>query len=573
MPKGVLALLSRLLPAADWLSRYDRGNLSHDVSAGVAVGAMLVPQSMAYALLAGLPPVAGLYASVIGPVLYSLLGSSRHLSVGPVATDSLLVHASVSPLAEPGTMQYLAAAALLALMAGAFQILFGLLRMGFLSHFMSGAVIGGFTTAAAIVISISQLKYLLGVSVPSSNSAFATLVAVGQRLGQAHGPTLIIALTSMAALVLLRRVAPRFPAPLAVVLLAALSVNAWHLEAQGVQVVGNIPAGLPTPQVPSLELPLVQLLLPRALILALISYGESIAVAQTLAVRSNYRVRPNQELTALGTTNVLNSLVSGYFVTGSFSRSAVTHGVGGRTQLAGAVTGGTVLLAVLLLTPLFESLPQAVLGALVIVAVSGLLDFGQARSLYHLRRADAWTWVITFVATLLLDVQKGLLAGILYSLIVFIWRSSHPHMAELGWVEEEQGFRDLERYPEAETYPEGLILRIDSRLYFANMGFVEDQLREKLTGRLGVEWVVLDMSGVNDIDSTSMAALERLVGDYHKRGIHFSLANMKGPVREMAERAGWDATGTSQIRRVTVVEALHQLGIDERKDHRPSSHI
>jgi sulfate permease, SulP family len=557
---GAAAILGRLIPATQWLAGYRRADFRRDLLAGLTVGPMLVPQGMAYALLAGLPAVSGLYASIVGPVFYALFGTSRHLAIGPIATDSLLVRASLSPILTPHAPDYILAAGLLALLTGLIQLALGLLRGGALSHFLSTAVIGGFTTGAAVVIIATQLRALLGLRLAPANSVLGAVADVLSHANQTHLPTVAISVASLVVLMACRRRAPRFPAAMLLVLAGAAVVYLARLDLAGVQVVGAVPGGFPPLTVPPVSAPLLRTLLPRAAILAVIGYGESIAIAQNLAARAAYRIAPNRELVALGVCNASVGLLSGFNVTGSLSRSALTFTSGGVTPAASCWSAAVVLATACFLTPLFRYLPAAILAAIIVVAVTALMEPSRPRYLFRMAGAEGWTWIITFLVVVACNVQTGLLAGVAFSLLAFVWRSAHPHTVEVGWVEDEQGFRDLARYPRAETYPEGLILRIDSRLYFANMGFVEDRIREPLAHREGIQWVVLDMSGVNDMDTTALATLERLINDYGKQGVHFCLANMKGQVRELAEKAGWDTSGVCEIRRVTVMQALAHLG-------------
>ncbi|HUT92441.1 MAG TPA: sulfate permease [Thermoguttaceae bacterium] len=552
-------MIEKIVPAWGWLRRYERGHLRADLLAGLTVAVMLVPQAMAYAMLAGLPPVVGLYACVAPLMVYALFGSSRQLAVGPVAIISLLVAAKCSALAKPGSQEYLTLVLLLALLVGLAQLALGLLRAGFLLNFLSRAVIAGFTSAAALIICFSQLKHLLGIPLAQGDSVFTLAAEAAVRIGQTSPITLAVGGASIAVLALFRKRWPRFPSAMTVVILATLLVWLLRLDTHGVAVVGAVPGGLPGFSPPKLDWHAASSLAPTAITIALVGFLESIAIAQSIAAREKYRVDPNQELRALGLANVAAGLFSGYPVTGGFSRTAVSYSAGAKTLLASLVTAAAVVLTLLFLTPLFHYLPKAVLAAVVIVAVVGLIEVKEGLRLYKVKRADGVTFLVTFLATLILDVEPGVLTGVALSLALFVWRSSRPHMAELGYVAEEGVFRDLARYPNARTYPNVLILRVDASLYFANARFVEDRLRQRLAERQDVAWVLLDMSAANDIDATAVSTLEELIDDYQPRGIGFAFAGMKARVRDLVARAGWKAKYGKRVEYASLKQALEDV--------------
>lgn len=553
-------LLSRFVPAWEWLRRYRRADLTGDLAAGGTQAVMLVPQAMAYAMLAGLPPAVGLYAAGLPLLAYALFGSSRQLAVGPVAMISLLVARGLAGHGEPGSPAYLHAALVLALLVGASQLLLGVLRLGFLANFISHAVISGFTSAAAIIILLSQLKHLAGFPAPSVHGAVPLALGVCRHLLEANPVALALGLGSLALLVLARHYKPRFPAPMLVALLATLLVHFLGLERFGVAVVGDVPAGLPPLGYPSPTQQLVLELLPLALTISFVGYMESIAVAQMIAARERYHVDPNRELGALGLANLVAAACGGYPVTGGLSRTAVNYQAGARTGLASMLAGTLVLLTVLFLTPLFHDLPQAVLAAIVVCAVVSLIDVPEARRLWRLKRADAVTLLLTFGVALLWDVDKGIMVGAVFSLLLLLWRSSHPHTAELGYLAGEGVYRNLRRYPEARPAAGVLILRVDAALYFANTGFVEQCVRRRLLEQPDTRWVLFDLSGVNDMDAVALTALEELQEDFSGAGVRFAFANMKGPVRDLAERAGWPERFGEQWSHASISHALRAMG-------------
>jgi SulP family sulfate permease len=549
-----------VIPAFAWLTQYDRSNISKDLFAGLIVAVMLVPQGMAYAMLAGLPPVMGLYASAFPLVAYALFGSSRQLAVGPVAMISVLVFSGISKLAQPGSEQYISLVLLLSLMVGVSQVAMGFLRMGSFINFLSHAVIGGFTSAAAIVIALSQLRHLLGIKLPAAHSVFHVVVEAGHRIGEIHPITVAIGLTSIALLLFFRWKIPHFPAPLLVVAGSALVVDVLRLDGLGVNIVGHVPKGLPALSLPAIRLDSLGMLLPTALTVLFVGFMESIAVAESIAAKERYKIDSNLELKGLGLANIVSSVVSGYPVTGGFSRTAVSYQAGARTGLASIFTAVILILTILFLTPLFYYLPNTVLAAIIMVAVIGLIDVRGAKHLLQVKKIDGWTFLLTFIATLALGSQRGILTGMAFSLLVFIWRSSHPHTAEMGYLEKEDIFRNLERFPEAKTFPEVLILRIDASLYFANMAFFENLLRKRIVDGPDVKWILIDLSGVNDIDAVAIDALEEIMKDYQEKGINFVFAGMKGPVRDLVDKAGWNTKYGQRIKYLSIKQALRGIG-------------
>lgn len=533
-----LSALERLLPAIRGLRAYRRADFSADCLAGATVAVMLVPQAMGYAMLAGLQPQVGLYACTAPLIVYALIGSSRHLAVGPVAMVSLLMHSEVAPMAGGDPNVYLSLAVQMALLVGLLQLLMGALRLGVLVNFLSHAVTSGFTSAAALLIMLSQVRHLLGVEAPRGGSAAAQFVSLVQLAGSTHGATLMMAGASIGLILAVRRLAPRAPGPMLAAALGTLAAWMLQLDGRGVALVGSVPAGLPGLTLPPFEPGMLTRLLPAAITISLIGYVESIAIANVLAAREGYRVSANRELAALGAANMAASLVGAYPVTGGLSRTAVNHQAGARTQVASIVAAALVLLALAALAPLFRYTPKAVLAAIVVVSVARLVDLGEFVKLFRLVRGDGWTFALTFAATLLINVEVGLLIGALYSIGLFVWRSSCPRIVEEGFVEADHAFHDISRFPNARTFERTLVFRVDAPLYFANMRFVEDRLRSLLATR-SVQWVVFDLGGVNDMDAVAASTLRQWTKLYEEQGIRFAFAGMKGPVLDLVRRAGW----------------------------------
>lgn len=536
--------MSSPLTLAPWLSRYDRRDFPRDLLAGLTVAVMLVPQGMAYAMLAGMPPVTGLYASTLPLVAYAVMGSSRALAVGPVAIVSLLTFAGISALAEPGGADFLALAGILALMVGGLQLGLGLLRGGVLVAFLSHAVVSGFTSAAALVIALSQLHHLLGFPLVAKDPV-PILLEVFRRLGEVHPWTLLLGMASLLLLLTGRRWLPRLPMPLVVVVLGTLSVALLGLEQAGVRIVGAVPAGLPRPALPHAPAEAVWALFPTALTIAFIGFLESIAVARSLAARDGERVDADRELLGLGLSNLVAGVLSAFPVTGGFSRSAVNHQAGARSGLASVVTALLVMLTLLALTPLFYHLPQAILAALVVAAVIGLVDLREPFRLWRVRRADGLSLGITFLATFFLGVEPGILVGIGFSLAIFLWRSAFPHVAIMGRLADSEAsgacgvWRNVLRHPQARVHPRLVVLRPDASLYFANATWLRDVVERALAAREGVRGLVIDLSAVNDVDAVALESLEELMHELGLQGLEVHLAGMKGPVGDVAARAGW----------------------------------
>lgn len=531
--------IQAFIPALQWLPNYNKEDLSGDVSAGMIVAVMLIPQGMAYAMLAGLPPVIGLYSATIPLFVYALLGSSKQLAVGPVAIVSLLVFSGVSSLAEPGTDEYIAYVFLLSLMVGVIKLILGLLRLGVLVNFVSHAVISGFTSAAAIIIGLSQLNHLLGFELPQSENVFVLLLLAAQQFSGIHPLTFLLGLGSIAVMVFLKRVAPRFPAPLLVVAGSTLIVYLFQLDQWGVKIVGDIPKGIPRFSLPAFSMESITSLFPIALTIAFIGYMESIAIAKAIASKENYQVDANKELRALGLANIVGSFFSSYPVTGGFSRSAVNYQSGARTGLASMITVFLIFLTLLFFTPVFYYLPRTVLAAIIMVAVFGLIDVKEAKRLFQLKKVDGWTLLITFVATLVLGIEDGILLGVAVSLLVFIARSARPHTAVLGDLSKQNVFHNIAHDPEAKTEEDILIFRMDASLYYPNMAFLEEKLRAEVDQRPKLQWIILDFSGVNDMDGISVDTWERIIDRYQEKGISFLLVGIKGSIRDLVTKACW----------------------------------
>lgn len=563
-----MAVLEKIVPAYGWMKNYRREDLSKDLTSALIITAMLVPQGMAYALLAGLPASYGLYASTVPAVVYALFGTSRHMPVGPPALMALLTFTSVSALAEPRTPEYISLALLLALMVGVFQLAIGLFHMGFITNFISHPVLSGFIYASAVVIALSQMEHFLGVPISGEHSTVGVALEHARRIGETNPVTLAIGLGSLMALVVLGKMLPRIPVSLVVVAAATLVVYFFGLDEKGVDIVGKVPGGLPSLSVPALDLEAVRALVSSAAIVAFVGFIESISVAKAIAAKEKYKIDSNQELKALGLANISAAFFSGFPVAGSFSRTAVQYQSGGRTQLASIVTALLVVATLLVLTPLFYYLPNAALAAVILVAVYKLLDFQAARRIFAVSPIDGIALLITFVVTLLVGVEQGIIIGAVFALLAFLRRTAYPHIAELGYVPENDSFHGLESFPEAKTRPDILILRFDAGLYFANVSFLEEQLIKEVADRPDLKWIFIDCRGVNSIDVTAIEGLEDLVSGYMSLDIEVVFTNMKLRVRERLVKAGWDekfGDAGHQYHYQTTREALRAVGPDSEQ--------
>ena len=545
--------LARYLPVLDWGRAYNGTALTNDLVAAGIVTIMLIPQSLAYAMLAGLPPEVGLYASILPIVAYALFGTSRALAVGPVAVISLMTLTAASSVAPPGSGEFIAAALVLALLSGLILLLMGVLKLGFLANLLSHPVVSGFITASGIIIATSQLKGIFGIS--ASGEAMPELVGtLLANLPDTNLPTLVIGVLSTAFLFWVRKglkpllikagLQPR-PAdlvakagPIAAVAAATLAVVVFDLERQGVRVVGTIPQSLPPLTVPLFDPGLWQQLAIPALLLSIIGFVESVSVAQTLAAKKRQRIDPDQELIGLGAANVAASFSGGYPVTGGFARSVVNFDAGAETPAAGAFTAVGIAIAALFLTPLLYALPLATLAATIIVAVLSLVDLKTPRTIWRYSQADFAAMAATIAVTLLLGVEPGVIAGVGLSLALHLWRSSRPHAAIVGRVPETGHFRNVKRH-KVLTDPRVLTIRIDESLTYLNARWLEEFVLETVADHPEAKHLVLMASAVNSIDASALESLEAINHRLADAGVRLHLSEVKGPVMDRLQRSSF----------------------------------
>jgi SulP family sulfate permease len=538
--------LARFLPILEWGRSYNAATFTSDLNAAVIVTIMLIPQSLAYAMLAGLPPEIGLYASILPLVAYALFGTSRTLAVGPVAVVSLMTLTAAGRVAEPGSQAFIEAAIALATLSGGILLLMGLLRLGFIANLLSHPVISGFITASGLLIAIGQLKSILGVSA-SGETLLLLALSLVQHLPDVHLPTLAIGLPALAFLfwvrkglkpLLMQLGLPNRPAeliaragPIMAVAASTAAVVAFDLDAAGVRVVGAVPQSLPPLGLPGFDAELWQSLLIPALLISTIGFVESVSVAQTLAAKRRQRIQPDQELIGLGAANLASAASGAYPVTGGFARSVVNFDAGAETPAAGAFTAVGISLAALFLTPFLARLPVATLAATIIVAVLTLVDLKTPVRVWRYSRADFSAMAATILLTLTVSVEAGVTAGVVLSLALFLWRASRPHVAVVGQVPGTEHFRNILRH-QVITYPNILTLRIDDSLTYLNMRWVEEFLIEELAEHPELEHVVLMCSAVNAIDASALESLEAINQRLVDGGIQLHLSEVKGPVMD-----------------------------------------
>lgn len=539
-------MVSRYLPILDWGRRYDRAALSGDLLAAVIVTIMLIPQSLAYAMLAGLPPEAGIYASIAPIMLYAVFGTSRSLAVGPVAVVSLLTASAVGQVAQQGTADYASAALTLAALSGGFLLLLGLLRLGMLANFLSHPVISGFISASGILIAASQLRHLLGI--PAGGDTLVEITAgLLSNLGQANPATLATGAAATGFLVwvrrgmkpaLLRRGVPARMAdiltkagPVLAVVATTLAVRALSLDRAGVAIVGAVPQGLPPLTLPGLSPALIRELALPAVLISIIGFVESVSVAQTLAARRRERIDPDQELIGLGAANLGAAFTGGYPVTGGFARSVVNHDAGAETPAAGAFTAIGLAFAAAFLTPLIHDLPNATLAATIIVAVLGLVDLSILRRTWAYSKGDFAAVAVTILLTLGAGVEIGVATGVVVSILLHLVKTARPHVAVVGLVPGTHHFRNVARH-RVQTDPSLLTIRIDESLYFVNARFLENLIRDRVADDSPVANVVLMCPAVNDIDFSALESLEAVNRRLAELGIGFHLSEVKGPVMD-----------------------------------------
>ncbi|WP_288349942.1 sulfate permease [uncultured Thalassospira sp.] len=583
-----LPRLGKYIPVLDWGRSYDRTAFGNDMVAAIIVTIMLIPQSLAYALLAGLPPEAGLYASIVPIILYAIFGTSRALAVGPVAVVSLMTAAAIGNVAETGTMGYAVAALTLAALSGAILLAMGVFKLGFLANFLSHPVIAGFITASGILIATSQIRHIVGVDAGGHN-LWEMVTSLVVHLPQTNPMTLLIGGLATLFLFWVRKglktalrkigIGPRLAdvvtkaGPVAAVMVTTFAVWQFHLADGGVKIVGDVPQSLPPLTMPDFSVGLVSDLLVPAILISVIGFVESISVAQTLAAKRRQRINPDQELIGLGAANIGAAFTGGYPVTGGFARSVVNFDAGAQTPAAGAFTAIGLAIAAIALTPLVYFLPKATLAATIIVAVLSLVDFSILKTSWRYSKADFVAVLATILLTLGFGVEVGVTSGVVLSIGLFLYKTSRPHIAEVGLVPSTQHFRNIKRH-KVITDPSILTIRIDESLYFANARFLEDYIFDRVVGDDRLRHVILMCSAINEIDLSALESLEAINHRLDEMGIALHLSEVKGPVMDRLKCAHFldDLTGRVFLSQYDAMrELLGKLSVSDAIDTNDNS--
>ncbi len=555
-------MLRRWFSVFEWLPNYRRADFRFDLVAGLTGAAILVPQSMAYAQIAQLPPVVGLYASVVPLLVYTLIGRSPQLGVGPLATISVLAAAGVASLASPDSTQFIALSATLAVLVGLVHLGIGLGRLGFLVRFLSEPVMTGFLAGAGVVIIATQLGPISGVSLSVNTSRADELVRDWlEHLDEASLTTLALGVVTLGALLVAKRWR-RFPALLVMIVASSFAVLVFDLDEHGIAIVGKVPSGLALPDAPPWSLHDAQVLLPTAFAITLISVLESLSLGREFSERHRYELDPNQEITAIGASNVAAGFFQGMVVTGAITRSTILDEAGARTQLTGALCALIVAPLVMFGSDTFRYIPVTVLAAIVIEAVVGFIKVAEAERLWRVQRSDFWLMMTAFAGTMVLGLELGVLLAVAMSITLIVYRVSRPHLPELGRLDGTDSFVELGSHPDATTYPRSVIVRIETALYFTNAEVLANRLRQ--LERDGLTTIVLDASGVNYLDSTADHQLRKLAARYRDRGVRLLLVNVEEPVRAVMDASGFTDLVGSDAFFPTDADAVAHL--DSRTD-------
>jgi len=568
---------TRYMPISQWAWQYNRANLGNDLSAAFIVVVLLIPQSLAYALLAGVPAEVGLYASIFPLVVYAMFGTSRTLSVGPVAVVSLMTATALGKVAAQGSADYLSAAIALSLLSGVFLLVMGLFRLGFIANFLSHSVISGFITASAVIIALSQLKHIMGVSAQGDNVAELSLSLLGN-IHNVNLATMAIGISVVLFLFFSKKYAGYFfqcigfskknasslskAAPIVGVVASIVVAFLMDAPANNVALVGAIPSGLPGLGLTIPSWSLIQELSVPALLISIIGYVESVSVGKTLAAKRRQRIDTNQELIGLGVANIASSVSGAFPVTGGFSRSVVNFEAGAVTQAASIFAAIGIAVATLFLTPLLYFLPKATLAATIIVAVLSLVDMSIFKKTWTFAKSDFVAVLVTIIVTLILGVEVGVSCGIAASIALHLYRTSKPHIAEVGLIEGTEHFRNVRRY-HVSTTPDILCLRPDESLFFANASYLEDVIYEAIFQRDQIAHVVLMCSAINEIDLSALEALEAINTQLREQGVKLHLSEVKGPVMDNLQRSGFldELSGNIFLTQFDAFNSIKQSGL------------
>ena len=532
-------MIARLFPITKELLTYNRSTLYSDLIAGLSIAVIVIPQGLAYAMIAGLPPIYGLYAALVPQFIHGIMGTSRHPAVGPVALDSLVVAIALGALSLSGIGEVVAAAIFLATMVGILQITMGLLQMGVLANYLSRPVISGFTSAAAIIIGLNQVEHLLGLQIESSNQIQKMLLSVAQNFNETHLITVVVGVSAMSLILVTKKYFSKFPSSLLVSVFGVLLIWSTRWDLHGVEIVGHIPAGLPNFDLLTVSPELVRDMLPFALTLAVIGYVEIISITKELEEQEEkYFLKPNKELMALGTANLVGSFFQSYPVSASFSRSAVKFQSGALTGMTAVFSASIVGLTLLFFTSLFFYLPIAVLAGIIMVAVIRLINIRYAIDLYKTRRDEFFLLLITCLLTLFVGISQGILIGTLLSLLLMVIRTSKPHYAILAKVSGTNYYKNISRFEtDANIDVNILILRFDAQLFFGNRDYFRKIVFEEIEKKPNLKGFILVARGITYVDSSGLSTLSAMIKSFQQKGILFMVAGAIGPTRDLLQKS------------------------------------
>lgn len=560
--------LKKTFKIVNWLPYYSLSKLRGDLSAGLTTGVMFIPQGMAYAVIAGVPPIYGLYAGVIPLLVYPLLGTSKNLSVGPVAVDMLIIAAGVSLLADQNTTEYITLTILLTMMSGGLQLIMGSMQLGAVFNFFSRPVIAGFTLAAPLIIAFTQLNNLLGIELPNTQYIFTIIEAVISKLDQIEPVTLLWGGTAIVILTIFKYIKSNIPA--SVIILAMSILAAWLFNAKelNIHLVGEIPMGLPPISLPEINFKNMRELLPTALTLALVQFMVVASLGRTFAKRNNYVIDANHELVAIGASNFLGSLFQSIPVSGSFSRSAASEQANVQTPLANIITSAVIIATLLLLTPVFYYLPMPILAAIIIVSALNLIDIGEFKFLFSTKKSEGFIAIFTAVCTLFIGIQEGILLGVVASMVNILYKYSRPNVAELGLIPGTRLFQNINRNNEARPIDGVLILRVDASFSFINADFFRDYIIDKTRERNNnTRHVIIDGSTINTLDTTAIDQLKSMTTTLRNWDIELYITGLKGPIRDVIDKSGLrDYVGKNHFFREPHEAVQHVLGLMDKED-------
>uniref|UniRef100_UPI0040471348 SulP family inorganic anion transporter n=1 Tax=Roseivirga sp. TaxID=1964215 RepID=UPI0040471348 len=565
-------MIKKTLPIFNWLPNYQKEHFNGDLFAGLAVGVMLIPQGMAYAMIAGLPPVYGLYTAIFPQLIYAIFGTSRQLAIGPVAMDSLLVAAGISLLAAEGTQAYLTFTILLAFFVGLFQFVLGVARMGFITNLLSKPVISGFTAAVAFIIAITQLKDLIGVTLVKSNKTYEVVISAFDNLGKTHLLTLLIGVAGILLIYALKRWNNKIPGSFIALILGIAAVYGLGLHHQGVKIVAEIPSGLPQLIWPDFSLDAFRQLAPLAGTLALISFIEAYSIGKAMESKERtYKIIPNQELIALGLSNIVGALFQAFPATAGFSRTAVNYNSGAKTPLAAIFSASVIVLTLLFLTPFFYYLPNAILASIIMIAVVNLIEFNYIKYLWKTNKVEFALLMVTFSVTFTFGMVEGIVTGVALSILLLIYRAANPHIAVLGRIKGYTEYRNLKRFDDLESWSHLLIIRIDAPFVFVNIQTIKDRILSEALKREGkLKRVIIDAGPVSYIDATGIDGIRELIEILRTKEIELLFSEVIGPVRDLFYRNNLFSEKATETFFLNTDQAVNYCLSEEHKNNHAS---